>query len=229
MPPSAPRNLFATAGDGTASVFCDPPLNDGGLPITGYMAMSFPGGLTGVSATLPVVVAGLVNGVQYSFTKVAMNALGSSLPSLPSNPVTPSGPPPTPTPTPGPTPTPTPTSTPTPTPAPTPTPTPGPTPAPTPSPTPAPMPTPSPSPSPSPSPTPAPAIISEVTYTLAVGNRKAFSRRGRRSERRRRRQRAIARRQGSRRETLIRQSFALVAFATLLVLAAVAWCSRARN
>lgn len=75
----------------TVSVTFTPPANTGGLTITGYTATSSPGSITGTAASSPVTVAGLTNGTSYTFTVVATNALGNSLPSSASNAATPVG------------------------------------------------------------------------------------------------------------------------------------------
>jgi len=93
-PPGAPLNVIATAGDGQASVSWTPPASDGGSPITGYTVTSTPGGISvsaGPSAT-SLTVTGLTNGVTYTFTVTASNAIGTGPASAPSNPVTPVSP-----------------------------------------------------------------------------------------------------------------------------------------
>jgi hypothetical protein len=93
-PPGAPLNVAATAGDGQASVTWTSPPSNGGRPISGYTVASTPGGLTvaaGPSAT-SATVTGLTNGVTYTFTVTASNALGTGPASAPSNPVTPVSP-----------------------------------------------------------------------------------------------------------------------------------------
>jgi hypothetical protein len=87
--PDAPTIGTATAGDAQATVEFTPPANDGGAAITGYTALSSPGGLTGTGPSSPVTVEGLTNGTPYTFTVVATNSVGDSAPSDPSNEVTP--------------------------------------------------------------------------------------------------------------------------------------------
>jgi hypothetical protein len=147
LPPGAPANVSAVAGNGSATVTWDPPASDGGSPITQYSVTSDPASSTEVvdGSTTTVEVTGLTNGVSYTFRVRASNAVGDGPLSSASNAVTPLAPPtPTPTPsatpTPAATPSPTPTATPTATPAPTPTPTATSTPTPTRTPTPTPVP-----------------------------------------------------------------------------------------
>ena len=87
--PQPPTSLVATAGNSSASVAFTPPVNDGGLPILSYTVTSSPGGLTATGTESPITITGLTNGVQYTFTVVATNAVGDSDPSSDSDPVTP--------------------------------------------------------------------------------------------------------------------------------------------
>lgn len=89
MIPGAPTAATAVAGDGQATVSYTPPAFDGGAPISTYTATSNPGGITGVTTGGPIIVSGLTNGTAYTFTVTATNAAGTSVPSLPSNSVTP--------------------------------------------------------------------------------------------------------------------------------------------
>ena len=56
----------------------------GSSPVTGYTVFASPGGATCASATISCVVSGLVNGVGYTFTARAANAVGVSPASEPS-------------------------------------------------------------------------------------------------------------------------------------------------
>ena len=87
-PPGAPTNVVAKAGDGQAEVSFDAPAS-GGSPITNYTVTSTPGRSTATGNKSPLVVKGLENGVEYSFTVHATNAIGDSQESAPSKPVTP--------------------------------------------------------------------------------------------------------------------------------------------
>ena len=90
-PPGMPMNVSASAGDASAWVSWTIPIDDGGSPITGYTVTSSPGGREASvgAAETSATVSGLTNGVTYTFTVVATNAVGDSSPSEPSNPVTP--------------------------------------------------------------------------------------------------------------------------------------------
>src|SRR5438309_10715023 len=92
--PDAPTGIVAAAGDGIASISWVAPFSDGGAAIVGYTITPHdvtassdgaPVSTTGTSGTVP----GLTNGDSYTFTVVATNDAGSSLPSSPSSAVTP--------------------------------------------------------------------------------------------------------------------------------------------
>ncbi|MBU6280355.1 MAG: S8 family serine peptidase, partial [Actinomycetales bacterium] len=87
--PSAPGPTTAVAGDSWAVVSWVAPVDDGGSPVTGYTVQSSPGGFSCVTVSLSCTVTGLSNGTSYTFTVVADNAVGSSLASPSSEPVTP--------------------------------------------------------------------------------------------------------------------------------------------
>jgi hypothetical protein len=87
--PGAPTIGTATAGDASASVTFSAPADNGGAAITLYTATSSPGGFTGTSATSPITVSGLTNGVAYTFTVKATNSEGQGSASAASNSVTP--------------------------------------------------------------------------------------------------------------------------------------------
>ncbi|HEX7497734.1 MAG TPA: fibronectin type III domain-containing protein, partial [Candidatus Limnocylindrales bacterium] len=72
--PGAPTGVTATAGNGQATVSWIAPLNTGGLPITGYVVTSSPGGFAcSTNGALSCVVTGLTNGSTYTFKVVAIN------------------------------------------------------------------------------------------------------------------------------------------------------------
>jgi hypothetical protein len=95
--PTPPSIGVATAGDARATISFTAPGSDGGSPISSYRVTASPGGLFATGATSPITVPGLTNGTAYTFTVMASNSVGESLPSAASNSVTPavaSAPPP---------------------------------------------------------------------------------------------------------------------------------------
>jgi uncharacterized protein (TIGR02145 family) len=87
--PDPPTSVVATAGNTTASVAFVAPTNNGGSAITGYTVTSSPGGITATGPSSPLTVTGLTNGTAYTFTVVATNVVGNSVPSAASTAVTP--------------------------------------------------------------------------------------------------------------------------------------------
>ena len=89
LQPTAPTIGTATAGDTTASVAFTASSYIGKGTIT-YTATSSPGGFTGTSATSPITVTGLSNGIAYTFTVVGNTNYGvASAASAASNSITP--------------------------------------------------------------------------------------------------------------------------------------------
>jgi hypothetical protein len=87
--PDAPTAITVTANDTQAVVGFTPPVNDGGTAITGYTTTSSPGNISVSGASSPITVTGLTNGTTYTFTVVATNVSGNSVPSAASVPVAP--------------------------------------------------------------------------------------------------------------------------------------------
>ncbi len=75
--PGAPVIGAATPGDSQAGIAFTAPASNGGSPITGYTATCNPGAITSSGATSPITVSGLANGVAYSCSVRATNAIGT--------------------------------------------------------------------------------------------------------------------------------------------------------
>lgn len=86
--PSPPRHVRAIAGHGMATVSFEAPQTNGGSPITVYTVTAYPGRIKVQGAKSPIEVSGLDSGQTYRFTVTAGSAIGTGLPSEPSNPVT---------------------------------------------------------------------------------------------------------------------------------------------
>lgn len=97
--PDPPTGVLAAAGDGSAAVTWLAPESNGGNPIRNYTVTSSPGGITAVACdslstdvtchATSLTITGLTNGVPYTFTVTARNAVGASEASSPSNEATP--------------------------------------------------------------------------------------------------------------------------------------------
>ncbi|CAN5175679.1 hypothetical protein BH11PSE11_BH11PSE11_36400 [soil metagenome] len=90
-PPAAPSAVAAVAGNASARVSFAIPASNGGSTITGYTVTSSPSGIVATGASSPITVSGLTNNTSYTFTVVATNAAGVSIPSTVSNSVSPAG------------------------------------------------------------------------------------------------------------------------------------------
>jgi hypothetical protein len=86
--PTRPTIGVATAGNGVAYVVFTIS-NSGGKQVISYLATGSPAG-SGTDTASPITVSTLDNGIPHAFTITAVNANGPSLPSNPSNIVTPS-------------------------------------------------------------------------------------------------------------------------------------------
>ena len=95
-PPGAPTGVTAERGSQRATVSWTVPADDGGATITDYNVtvdpaadVSLPTQSVGSGATTSLSFTGLTNGTAYTFTVTAENAAGESVPSDPSNSVSP--------------------------------------------------------------------------------------------------------------------------------------------
>jgi hypothetical protein len=89
--PAAPTQVAATASEGGAVVSWSAPLDNGGSALTGYRITSSPAAvqLTVGASSTSAQLTGLSAGTAYTFTVQALNSVGASVPSSPSNAVTP--------------------------------------------------------------------------------------------------------------------------------------------
>ena len=93
--PGAPANVVASAANASAQVAWSAPANNGGSTIASYTVTVLSNGIpTGSTATVPgtttnATIANLTNGVSYTFTVHATNALGNGPESAQSNAVVP--------------------------------------------------------------------------------------------------------------------------------------------
>ena len=94
VPPTAPSSpsgvLAGLTGPTSLNVTWNPPVDDGGVALTGYQVTSSPGGIVvGVGATTQLAsFTGLTPGALYTFTVTATNSAGlTSAPSAPSPPI----------------------------------------------------------------------------------------------------------------------------------------------
>ena len=94
-PPTAPRDVTATAGDASATITWQAPASAGSYLVTDYEVTSSPGGRICLVSTTTCKVTGLTNGTPYTFTARALTGAGWSVSSAPSNAVTPRAEPPT--------------------------------------------------------------------------------------------------------------------------------------
>ena len=84
--PDAPIIGTATAGNAQATITWTEPISNGGSIITGYTITSNSGdSITVDGSTTTATISGLTNGTPYTFTVIATNIVGESLPSASSN------------------------------------------------------------------------------------------------------------------------------------------------
>jgi hypothetical protein len=87
--PGAPTGVSAVAGNASATVTWSAPASSGGSAITGYTITPSVGTAVTVGNVLTANFTGLANGTPVTFTVIATNSAGNSLPSTASSSVTP--------------------------------------------------------------------------------------------------------------------------------------------
>ena len=80
--PLAPRNATALIGDASALITFDAPANIRTSQVSEYVVKNNKTGVKKTSVSSPVVLSGLKNGTSYTFSIVAKNALGESVPAI---------------------------------------------------------------------------------------------------------------------------------------------------
>ena len=79
--PDPPTGVTVTQiGNNKVSVSFTAPINNGGSPITSYTVTASPGTIIASGSVSPIVVSGLTLGINYTFSVVATNSDGNSLP-----------------------------------------------------------------------------------------------------------------------------------------------------
>jgi predicted phage tail protein len=89
---TAPVSVTAKAGNKAATVSWKKPSSNGGEAITSYLVIASPGGarcVTESGSVTSCTLTGLTNGKAYTFSVIAVNSVGNSLPSTSSTAVTP--------------------------------------------------------------------------------------------------------------------------------------------
>lgn len=90
--PTAPQNVTAVAGNSNALLSFEIPSSDGGSAILYYRITSTPGNIIATTTGTTTSVTGLINDTEYTFVVNAINSIGTSATSSPSNAVTPTAP-----------------------------------------------------------------------------------------------------------------------------------------
>jgi hypothetical protein len=88
--PGVPTGVAATAGNipDTVTVSFFGPAKSGGSPITGYTVDSIPAGITATGTESPITVSCPSVCTGYTFTVIAANSVGNSVPSAPTDVIT---------------------------------------------------------------------------------------------------------------------------------------------
>jgi titin len=87
--PGQPVITSVLRGNGQVTVGFTAPISDGGSIITGYTVTSDPQAIIQTGSASPIIISGLTNGTEYTFTVKATNVAGDGPVSTSSNPVTP--------------------------------------------------------------------------------------------------------------------------------------------
>ena len=78
--PEVPRNATALIADSSALITFDPPVNLRSAQITGYIIKNLKTGVENTVTSSPALIKALKNGISYTFSITAKNAVGSSPP-----------------------------------------------------------------------------------------------------------------------------------------------------
>ncbi|WP_284645292.1 immunoglobulin domain-containing protein [Paenibacillus silviterrae] len=90
--PAAPTNVTAVAGNGQATISFTAPTDNGGSAVMEYEVTILPGNTVIAGTVDPITITGLTNGTSYTFTVKAVNGVGRSVSSAPSNAIIPAAP-----------------------------------------------------------------------------------------------------------------------------------------
>lgn len=88
-PATPPRDVRATAGEGSLTATWRAPASEGSYPVSHYQAATSPGGRTCLTASTTCTIEGLTPGIAYTVTVQALSGAGWSPSSAPSNAVIP--------------------------------------------------------------------------------------------------------------------------------------------
>lgn len=86
--PVTPTSATADTGIGQGTVNFTPQ-SDRGSPVLFFTVTSSPDGITATGASSPIIITGLTDGTEYTFTVTATNIIGTSAPTAPTNSIIP--------------------------------------------------------------------------------------------------------------------------------------------
>ena len=86
--PLTPTSATADTGIGQGTVNFTPQ-SDRGSPVLFFTVTSSPDGITATGASSPILITGLTDGTEYTFTVTATNIVGTSAPTAPTNSIIP--------------------------------------------------------------------------------------------------------------------------------------------